>query len=62
MKAFCMNLPPSDMSHRKLKYVGHAIRNEKTTLMASVFQGKTDALRKRGRPKISYTDIIEIIR
>ena len=46
---------------RKLKYVGHAIRNERTTLMASVFQGKTEARRRRGRPPISYVDNIKEI-
>ena len=47
------------VNKRKLKYVGHIIRNEKTTLMASTLQGKIDAPRKKGRPSVSYTDNIK---
>ena len=38
------------VSKRKLKYAGHAIRNEKTSLMKIALQGKTEGKRKRGRP------------
>ena len=39
--------------------MGHVIRNEKTTLMASTLQGKIDAPRKKGRLSVSYTDNIK---
>ena len=51
----------SYMNKRKLKYVGHANRNQRTSLMATVFQGKIDARRKKGRPQISYIDNIKEI-
>ena len=35
---------------RKLKYVGHAIRNPKTDLMKISIQGKLNTKRKKGRP------------
>ena len=47
------------MDKRKLKYVGHAIRNSKTALMATVLQGKVDAPRKKGRPSLAYDDNIK---
>jgi len=39
---------------RKLKYVGHANRNTRTSLMTTVLQGKMDAKRNSGRPPKSY--------
>ena len=44
-----------------MKYVGHVVRNEKTCLMASVLQGKTDAPRRKGRPSITFIDNIKEI-
>ena len=49
------------MNKRKLKYVGHAIRNERTNLMSTVLQGRIDAGRKQGRPPTSYIDNIKEI-
>ena len=41
------------MQRRKLKYVGHALRNERTDLMTTVLQGKVNGKRNRGRPPAS---------
>ena len=41
------------MYQRKLRYVGHALRNPKTDLMSTVFQGKLNAKRNAGRPPAS---------
>ena len=43
---------------RRLKYIGHAIRNKNTNLMATVLQGKVDAKRKKGRPSVTYMENI----
>ena len=50
-----------DINRRKLKYLGHAIRNPKTNLMASIFQGRVEGKRNRGRPSMSYMDNIKAI-
>lgn len=47
------------IEERKLKYVGHTIRNEKTPLMASILQGKMQARRRRGRHSIAYINNIK---
>ena len=39
---------------RKLTYLGHAMRNKNTHLMKTIFQGKIECGRKRGRPAASY--------
>ena len=44
------------INKRKLKDLGHAIRNKTTDFMATVFQGKTEVKKGRGRPTISYID------
>lgn len=44
----------SKINRRKLNYLGHANRNTRTNLMATVLQGKVEAKRNRGRPPISY--------
>ena len=43
------------INRRKLKYLGHAIRNPRTDLMKTTFQGKIEAKRKKGRPPIALT-------
>ena len=43
---------------RRLKYVGHAVRNPRTDLMSTVLQGKVDGKRNRGRPAMTYIDNI----
>ena len=48
-----------DINRRKLKYLGHAIRNPRTDLMASIFQGRVEGKRNRGRPSMSYMDNIK---
>ena len=42
------------INKRKLKYIGHALRNKNTSLMKTVLQGKTQSERKKGRPPTSY--------
>ena len=44
---------------RRLKYVGHAVRNLRTDLMSTVLQGKVDGKRNRGRPAMTYIDNIK---
>ena len=46
------------INRRKLKYLGHAIRNPRTTLMKTTFQGRTEAKRKKGRPPIALINNI----
>ena len=41
------------IKERKLRYLGYALRNQDTDLMKTIFQGKTEAKRKRGRPAAS---------
>ena len=57
MKVYCMNWQQQEsfptVYSRKLRYAGHAMRNQKTDLMKTVFQGKIEAKRKRGRPAAS---------
>lgn len=43
----------STVYSRKLRYAGHAMRNQMTDLMKTIFQGKIEAKRKRGRPPTS---------
>ena len=38
------------ITERKLKYIGHASRNQNTNLMTISFQGKLEANRNKGRP------------
>ncbi|GFR94739.1 endonuclease-reverse transcriptase [Elysia marginata] len=38
---------------RKLTYVGHALRNHRTSLMKTVCEGRLDGRRRKGRPPIS---------
>ncbi|GFS07545.1 endonuclease-reverse transcriptase [Elysia marginata] len=44
------------VKERRLKYIGHAERNTKTDLMKTIFEGKIEAKRGRGRPSLSYVD------
>ena len=46
------------IKRRKLKYAGHALRNEKTDLMSTVLQGKVEGKRRRGRPPTSLANNI----
>ena len=50
-----------EINKRKLKYVGHAVRNPKTDVMASILQGRVEGARNRGRPPMSYMDNITAI-
>ena len=49
------------IQRRKLKYVGHALRNERTDLMTTVLQGKVKGKRNRGRPPASRVKNITYI-
>jgi hypothetical protein len=40
----------SEISKKRLKYLGHANRNTKTDLMTTVLQVKVEAKRNQGRP------------
>ena len=48
----------SVIKKRKLKYIGHASRNKHADLMKTVFQGKMESKREKGRPSISYIDTV----
>ena len=48
----------TEIIRRKMKYVGHATRNPRTTLMATLLQGRVEARRRRGRPHTSYMENI----
>ena len=50
-----------EINKRKLKYLGHAVRNPKTDLMATILQGRVEGRRNRGRPPMSYMDNITAI-
>ena len=50
----------SEISKRRLKYLGHANRNTKTDLMTTVLQGKVEAKRNYGRPPTSYIDNVKV--
>ena len=39
-----------EVNLRKLRYIGHANRNQRTDLMTSVLQGRVQSARKRGKP------------
>ena len=47
------------INQRKLRYIGHAARNQKTDLMKVAYQGKIDAKRRRGRPTTTLLDNIK---
>ena len=50
-----------EIKRRKLRYLGHANRNTRTDLMTSIFQGRVEARRNRGRPATSYMDNMDNI-
>ena len=47
------------VNKRRLKYVGHIIRNKNTNLMAATLQGKIEARKKQGRPSVTYIENIK---
>ena len=49
----------NEIKRRRLKYVGHAVRNPRTDLMSTVLQGKVDGKIGRGSPAMTYIDNIE---
>ena len=49
------------VQRRKLKYAGHALRNERTDLMTTVLQGKVNGKRNKGRPPASLVKNITYI-
>ena len=44
------------ITKRKMRYLGHTVRNKRCDLMKTVLQGKMEGKRKRGRPSTSYMD------
>ena len=48
----------NEVQKRRLRYVGHALRNTKTDLMTTVLQGKFAGKRRRGRPVTTYVSNI----
>ena len=47
------------INQRKLRYIGHAARNQKTDLMKVAYQGIIDAKRRRGRPTTTLLNNIK---
>ena len=39
-----------EINKRRMRYIGHAIRNPRTDLMATILQGRVEGRRNRGRP------------
>ena len=52
---------PGKINKRKMRYLGHAVRNPKTGLMATILQGRVEGKRNRGRPKTLYMDNVTAI-
>ena len=46
----------NEIKRRRLKYVGHAVRNPRIDLMPLVIQDKVEGKRGRGRPAMTYID------
>ena len=49
------------INRRKMRYLGHAVRNPKTNLMATILQGRVEGKRNRGRPQTLYMDNVKAI-
>ena len=47
-----------EINKRRMKYIGHANRNPRTDLMATVLQGRIEGRRNRGRPPTSLMNNI----
>ena len=47
------------INRRKLKYIGHASRNQSTNLMTIAYQGKLDGRNCKGRPAVSVIENIK---
>ena len=47
------------VDRRRLKYIGHILRNKNTDLMATTLQGKIEARKKPGRPSTTYIENIK---
>ena len=50
-----------EINKRKLRYLGHAVRNPKTDLMSTILQGRVEGKRNRGRPQTLYMDNVTAI-
>ena len=46
----------NEMNKRKLKYIGHAVRNNRTTLMKTALEGKVEGTGRIGRHPKSYME------
>ena len=47
------------INRRKLKYIGHASRNQSTNLMTIAYQGKLDGRNCKGRPAVSVIENVK---
>ena len=50
----------NEINKRRLSYIVHAIRSQKTDFMSIVLMGRMEGWRKRGRPAMSLMDIMAI--
>ena len=48
----------NEINRRRLRYIGHAIRSQKTDLMSTALMGRVEGCRKRGRPAMTLMDNI----
>ena len=51
----------NEINKRRLRYIGHAIRSQKTDLMSTALMGRVEGSRNRGRPTMSLMDNITTI-
>ena len=47
------------INRRKLKYIGHASRNQSTNLMTIAYQGKLEGRNCKGRPAVSVIENVK---
>ena len=50
-----------EINKRRLRYIGHAVRSQKTDLMSTALMGRVEGCRKSGRPAMSLMDNITTI-
>ena len=48
----------NEINKRRLRYIGHAVRSQKTDLLFTALMGRVEGCRKRGRPAMSLMDNI----
>ena len=50
-----------EMNKRRLRYIGHAVRSQKTDLMSTALMGRVEGCKKRGRPPMSLIPMMDNI-